>query len=100
MISTIYQYSLKDHSFTCILSHVVERSSTPKSSVRTNPPNVVHPITGFWLRDPASPKRGFSRFGVQSSDDQRSQHRPRRGVLRSRPHLALGGLRGGVLGGD
>ncbi len=66
MISTIFQYGLKDHSFTCILSHVVERDVSPKGSVRENPPNVVPPITGFWLRDPASPKRGFSRFVVQS----------------------------------
>ena len=53
---------LKDHSFTCILSHVDRSGSSPNDSLDKNPTMWFPQPQGSRLRGPASPKRGLSRF--------------------------------------
>ena len=103
MIATIFQdSSLKDHSFTCILSHVDRSGTVPHGSARQEPRSGSPKPSGSRLRDPASPKRGLSRFGVSRADglsDASTAHGGR-GVLRSRPHAAGRRLGRGLLEGD
>ena len=68
---------LKDHSFTCILSHVARSESSPNDSLDKNPNNVVPPTTGFKVERPRFPQAGPFPFSLDVRTAGPRQQGPR-----------------------
>ena len=106
MISSIFANGLKDHSFTCILSHVVERDPPPMVPFERTP-QCGSPNHRVLVERPRFPQAGFLPFwACRRRDDScagvmsASMSGSGRSVLRPRPHAAGRRIRRGVLGRD